>query len=342
MDAAAFGAHVRDLLTGHALTTLIGIGHRTGLFDAAATGPATSAELAERAGLDERYVREWLGALATGGVFELVDGRFVLPEAHALFLCGPRATNIGPSAGLLQRLDAVSPQVERCFRDGGGVPYAEYAALGPMGEHWRHVYDDHLVDGFLGVVPGLLDRLRAGARVLDLGCGAGHAAILVGRGFPRCEVVGLDLAPEAIAEAERERDGEGLGNVAFVVADAVDLAPEPAYDVITAFDAIHDQQRPEDVLRAVRDALAPGGVFVMVDTNFAADVAGNLDHPFAPMVAAISTLYCVPTSLAAGGPGLGAMWGRETALAMLDGAGFADVEVIAAPRPQNVIYVGRT
>ncbi|MBW0116814.1 class I SAM-dependent methyltransferase [Pseudonocardia abyssalis] len=343
MDTAAFGARMRDLLTGHALTTLIGIGHRTGLFDAAAAqGPATSSELADRAGLDERYVREWLGAMTTGGLFELADdGRFVLPESHAVFLAGARASNIGPSAGLLQRLDAVSPQVERCLVDGGGVPYAAYAALGPMGEHWRHIYDDHLVSGFLGAVDGLDARLRAGARVLDLGCGSGHAANLMGREYPRSEITGLDLAPEAIAQAEAERAAMGLSNVAFVVADAADLAPEPAHDVITAFDAVHDQQDPAGVLRRIRAALAPGGVFVMVDVNSTGSIADDLGDPNAAVLYAISLLFCVPTSLAAGGTGLGAMWGREAALAMLADAGFDDVEVLPAPRPQNVVYVGR-
>lgn len=342
MDTATFGARMRDLLTGHALTTAIGIGHRTGLFDAAARGPATSAELAERAGCHERYVREWLGAMVTGGLFELDGDRYVLPAAHAAFLTGAGASNVGPAAGMLQRLDAVSPQVERCLVDGGGVPYAAYAALGPMGEQWRPIYDEHLVSGFLGAVDGLDARLRAGARVLDLGCGSGHAAILMGREYPRSAIVGLDLAPEAIAQAEAERAATGPPNVSFVVADAGDLEPGPGYDVITAFDAIHDQQDPLRVLRRIRAALAPGGVFVMVDVDSTGRVQDDVGDPNAPVMYAISLLFCVPTSLAAGGPGLGAMWGRAAALAMLADAGFDDVTVLPSPRPQNVIYVGRT
>lgn len=339
MDTAAFGAHLRGLLTGHALTTLIGIGHRTGLFEAAARGPATSAELAERVECHERYVREWLGAMVTGGLFELDGDRYLLPAAHAALLTGAGASNVGPAAGMLQRLDAVSPQVERCLLDGGGVPYAAYAALGPMGEQWRPIYDEHLVTGFLGAVD---DRLRAGARVLDVGCGSGHAANLMGREYPRSVITGLDLAPEAIAQAEAERAASGLPNVSFVVADAADLAPAPGFDVITAFDAVHDQQDPAGVLRRIRDALAPGGVFLMVDVDSTGRVADDVGDPNAPMMYAISMLFCVPTSLAAGGPGLGAMWGRDAALGMLAGAGFDDVTMLPSPRPQNVIYVGRT
>ncbi len=337
-----FPTRLRDMLTGHALTTLIAIGHRTGLFEAAARGPATSAGLAERAGLDERYVREWLGAMVTGGIVDHVDGRYALPDAHAALLTGAGASNVGPAANTLRLLGAMSSQVEDRFADGGGVPYAAYAATGRMGEQWRPIYDEHLIGVFLGAVPGLDTRLRTGARVLDVGCGTGHAVNLMAREYPRSHVTGLDLAPEAIAEAEAERNGMGrLGNAEFVEGDAAQLPASPTFDVITAFDAVHDQQAPEEVLRRIHAALAPDGVFVMVDTDFASSVDGNVGNPHAPLAYAISLLFCVPTSRAAGGPGLGAMWGRDTACAMLADAGFAEVTVLASPRPQNCIYVCR-
>jgi hypothetical protein len=203
---------------------LIGIGHRTGLFEAAARGPATSAELADRAGLDERYVREWLGTMVTGGLltYDPAAGRYVLPPEHAPLLTGATARNVGPVTGTLRTLAAVLPQVERCFTDGSGVPITEFAAAAGagLGESRRHVYDEHLVDGFLGRAPGLLDRLRAGVRVLDLGCGTGHAVNLMAREFPRSTVSGLDIAAEAIARAETERAAMDLANARFVVADA--------------------------------------------------------------------------------------------------------------------------
>jgi SAM-dependent methyltransferase len=341
----AFGEQLLGILTGGMLTMLLGIGHRTGLFEAAARGPATSAELAERAGLHERYVREWLGAMVTGGIMEYdpADGRHTLPAAHAVLLTGATSRNIGPVAGSLRTLGAVLPQVERRFHEGGGVPIAEYAAVSTdgLGETWRHIYDEHLVDGFLGRVPGLLDRLRAGARVLDLGCGTGHAVNVLAREFPASTFDGHDIATAAIADAEAERAAMDLPNAAFAVADAAELAPERPYDVITAFDAIHDQAAPEAVLARVRDALAPDGVFVMVDTNFASRLEDNTANPYAPLSYGISLLFCVPTSIATGGSGLGAMWGQELAGAMLADAGFADVEVLDSPRPQNCIYVCR-
>ncbi|GAA5137445.1 class I SAM-dependent methyltransferase [Pseudonocardia adelaidensis] len=341
-----FGEQLLGMLTGGMLSMLIGIGHRTGLFEAAARGPATSVELAERAGLHERYVREWLGAMVTGGIMEYdpADGRHRLPAAHAALLTGATSRNIGPVANSLRTLGTVLPQVERCFAEGGGVPIAEFAAVsvGGLGETWRHVYDEHLVDGFLGRVPGLHDRLRAGARVLDLGCGTGHAVNVMAREFPDSTFDGLDIATAAIDDAEAERAAMALPNAAFAVGDAAELAPDRPYDVITAFDAVHDQAAPEVVLRRIRDALAPGGVFVMIDTNFATRLEDNIANPYAPLSYGISLLFCVPTSIATGGSALGAVWGQELAREMLTDAGFTDVRVLDTPRPQNCMYVCRT
>ena len=341
----AFGERLLDMLTGGMLTMLIGIGHRTGLFEAAARGPATGVELAERAGLHERYVREWLGAMVTGGIMEYdpADGRYSLPAAHAALLTGATSRNVGPAASSLRTLGSVLPQVERCFTDGGGVPIAEYAKVsaGGLGETWRYIYDEHLVDGFLRPVPGLLDRLRSGVRVLDLGCGTGHAVNVMAREFPRSTFEGLDIAADAIAGAEAERAALGLSNATFAVSDAAALAPGEPYDVITAFDAIHDQAAPEVVLGRIRDALAPDGVFLMVDTKFATRLEDNAGNPHAPLSYGISLLFCVPTSIATGGTGLGAMWGQERAREMLADAGFTDVEVFDTPRPQNCMYACR-
>jgi SAM-dependent methyltransferase len=342
---ASFGARLLDVLTGHALTMMINLGHRTGLFDAAAQGPATCTELAARAGLAERYVREWLGAMVTGEIMEYAPatGRYTLPAEHAEFLTGERARNIGPTAQMLGSLDSLLPAVAAGFRSGGGVDYADYAVAteGRMGASWRHVYDEQLVDGFLAAVPGLTDQLLAGTRVLDLGCGSGHAITVLAAAFPATECVGLDIAPEAIAAAEAERDGLGLTNARFLVADAAQPLPAGPYDVVLAFDAIHDQQRPDTVLRRVRDVLAPDGVFVMVDAKFASDVEDNVGNPYAPMSYAISTMFCVPSTLARGGVALGAMWGTDTARRMLSAAGFTEVTVLDSPRPQNCVYACR-
>ncbi|MEJ3659105.1 class I SAM-dependent methyltransferase [Actinomycetes bacterium KLBMP 9759] len=339
----AFGARLLGMLTGHTLTMMIGIGHRTGLFAAAAQSPATSEELAERAGLTERYVREWLGAMVTGGIMEYDEpsGRCSLPAEHAEFLTGERASNVGPVTETLQTLGAVMPQVERCFSEGGGVPFGEYAAVAgeSLGATWRYIYPEQLLDGFVGAVPGLTERLTGGVRVLDLGCGSGLAINLLAEAFPRSEFVGVDIAADAVAFAEAERARIGSSNARFEQADAAELPRDPAFDVIMAFDAIHDQHSPDVVLRKVREALAPGGVFMMVDTKFSRDVARNIGNPHAPMIYSISTLFCVPASLADGGAALGAVWGTELAAEMLADAGFGRVRQLDSPRPQNCIFV---
>ena len=346
--APSFAGQLAGLLTGGALTMLISVGYRVGLFEAAAPGPATAAGLAAQAGLAERYVTEWLGAMVTGGLFgyDPATGQYYLPPDHARLLTGDGAANVAPVASMLRALGGALPDLERCFAAGGGLPPAvfapHFAAAGAQpGDTWRRVYDEQLVDGFLSAVPGLTARLAAGARVLDVGCGTGHAVTVAARAFPASRFLGLDIDEHLVAVAAAERAGLGLGNAAFVVADAAALPARPRFDVITAFDAVHDQHSPQRVLRRVRAALAPGGVFVMVDAKFSSDLAGNIGHPLAALCYAISVLYCTPVSLAGGGAGLGAMWGTERAGQLLAEAGFGQVEVLDSPRPQNCIYACR-
>ncbi|SFW84777.1 class I SAM-dependent methyltransferase [Amycolatopsis australiensis] len=344
MKESDFAAHLTATMTGSALTMLIGIGHRTGLFQAAARGPATSAGLAERAGLHERYVREWLGAMVTGGIFTYEAGEYTFPTEHAKFLLGDTASNLMPSLLTLSAFTAILPDLERAFAEGGGVPRSAYGphleSLGAKtGDSWKHIYREHLVDGFFGAVPGLTERLAAGVRVLDLGCGTGHAISVAARAFPASRFTGIDI-DRRVVDLARQNAGD-LPNAEFAVGDAAALTADPPYDLITAFDAVHDQDRPDVVLRQVRRALAPDGLFFMVDTFFSSDVARNVGNPLAALTYSISLMYCTTTSLAEGGAALGAMWGTEKATEMLTDAGFGHVRVAASPRPQNCIYVCR-
>ncbi|WP_410611632.1 class I SAM-dependent methyltransferase [Amycolatopsis sp. lyj-109] len=342
MEEKDFAAHLTAAMTGSALTMLIGVGHRTGLLTAAAWGPATSAGLAERAGLHERYVREWLGAMVTGGVFTYDGREYTFPPQHAKFLLGETASNLMPSLLTLSAFTGILPDLERAFAEGGGVPRSAYGpyleTLGAKaGDSWKHIYREHLVDGFFGAVPGLEDRLTAGARVLDLGCGTGNAVAVAARAFPASHFTGLDINAGVVEQAREHR----LPNIGFIVGDAAELSADPPYDVITAFDAIHDQDRPDVVLRRIREALAPDGLFFMVDTNFSSHLEKNVGNPLAALTYSISLLYCTTTSLAEGGAALGAVWGTEKASEMLADAGFRHVEVLESPRPQNCIYACR-
>jgi SAM-dependent methyltransferase len=344
-EAQDFTRKLLGIYTGGVLTKLIDIGYQTGLFEAAAQGPATSQQLAERAGLEERYVREWLGAMATSGIFthDAARNSYALPPTHAQSLTGAAARNVSPMSGMIDHFAKHLPGLVKCFREGGGIPYSQYRPefTCHMDATWRRIYDELLISGFIGRVDGLDERLAQGIRVLDAGCGTGHAVNLLARAYPRSRFVGYDIAEDAIADAAAESGRMGLANTQFAALDVAKLPATPRFDLITAFDAIHDQLAPDTVLRRISAALEDDGTFLMIDFKFTSSVEGNMGNPFAPLYYGISLMHCMTVSLAYGGAGLGAVWGIEKAKAMLAEAGFTKVAVLDSPRPQNCIYVCR-
>ncbi len=330
--------------TSGMLALMVDVGHKTGLFEAAAKGAATSQELAERAGLDERYVREWLGAMVTGGIVDYDPSSrvFVLPAEHAVCLTGTSSRNLAANSQLLAMLAKRLPAVVECFKTGGGVPYSEFRPdfTDYMDASWRLLYDGLLIKGFLPVVKGLPERLAEGIHVADLGCGTGHAINLMAREYPRSDFVGYDIAADAIERARAEAGGMGLANARFEVADVTQL-PDGQFDLITSFDSIHDQRDPAAVLRSAATSLAPGGVYLAIEPRASSQLEENVQNPFAPWMYGVSVLHCMTVSLAVGGAGLGTVWGEQTARRMLTDAGFRSVEPVPAPGPQNTIFVCR-
>jgi SAM-dependent methyltransferase len=233
------------------------------------------------------------------------------------------------------------PNLVHCFRVGGGIPYSAYrpAFTQCMDDVWRRIYDQQLLPGFIAVVDGLTERLRQGVRVLDIGCGTGHAVNILAREFSRSRFYGYDIAEDAIESARSEARNMNLPNASFEIVDVTNLPNEPQFDFITAFDAIHDQKDPDYVLRGINQALAPDGAFLMIDFKFSSHVEENIKNPFAPMYYGLSLMHCMPVSLALGGKGLGAVWGEEIAREMLIRAGFGSVNILDTPRPQNCVYV---
>ena len=338
----AFAGRLFGFYNGAMLTYMVNLGSRLGLFEAAAQGPATSAELASRTGLSERYVREWLATLTAGGVFdyEPATATYTLPPEHAVSLTGDAATNItGPSMTATMMGKHV-PAVAAAFVSGGGVPYSAFRPEFTEDQDTvsRRRHDTFLLTGYLAV-PGVRERLEAGARVADVGCGTGHAANLIAQAYPRANVTGFDFAVDAIGRGEAEAEALGLTNVRFVAQDVATLPTEPPFDLITSFDAIHDQAQPAAVLARIRAALAPGGVYLMIEPRASSNLEDNLKNPAAPFAYGISVLHCMTVSLAEGGTGLGTMWGEQRARAMLDEAGFTTVDVLNAPDRVNSIFV---
>src|SRR3954452_2580028 len=334
-----------SIYAGSMLNYMIDIGHPTGLLATAAQGPGTSEGLAARAGLTERYVREWLGALVTGGIFEYdpATKTYTLPAAEGAVLTGGLMP-LSTMAALQTHLGKHVHEVARAFREGGGVPYSAYRPeftdiLDAMG---RTLYDTVLVDGYLPLVDGLTEKLDAGAIVADIACGTGHALVVLARRFPASTFVGIDLDEGAIARARAEASGAGLTNVRFEVADAARLDITDEFDAFFVFAATHDQVDPTGVLRAVSAALKPGGVFLMKEPRAADNLEDNIGNPFAPIAYGCSTLHCMTVSLAHDGAGIGTMFGVQLACRLLAEAGFEDVAVHDAPGdPTDAVYVTR-
>jgi len=348
--AETFAARFLGALNDGALCLMAAIGHRAGLFDAMRGQPLmTSTELAERAGLKERYVREWLGAMATAGVVEVeADGsRFRLPDEHAASLTSAAAAdNMAVFAQYISHLGSVEDDVLECFHKGGGVPYDRYHRFHEiMAEDSGQSVMSGLEAHVIPLVPGLHERLTAGIRVLDLGCGRGRIINRLAGLYPKSRFAGVDLSEEAIAFARGETSASSLTNVSFAVADLSDFdekAEPESFDLITTFDAVHDQAQPQRLLRGIYRALASDGVYLMQDIHGSSFVHRNLDHPLGTLLYTISCLHCMTVSLAQGGEGLGAMWGEEKAREYLERAGFTSIETKRIAHDlQNNWYVVR-
>jgi ubiquinone/menaquinone biosynthesis C-methylase UbiE len=237
----------------------------------------------------------------------------------------------------------VEQKVIGCFRTGGGLAYSEYPRFHKlMAEQSGETFDAALVDVILPMAEGLPEKLRAGAELADIGCGSGHAINVMAQAFPASRFTGIDFSDEGLAAARAEASQWGLTNATFVAKDVAALDIADTYDVITAFDAIHDQAHPAQVLANIYRALRPGGVFLMIDVKASSRLEDNIGVPFASYLYTVSTMHCMSVSLALEGDGLGTVWGRQLATSMLADAGFPDVAVHEIESdPINFYYVAR-
>ncbi|SDL82953.1 Methyltransferase domain-containing protein [Franzmannia pantelleriensis] len=347
--AADFESRFVTALNEGAMLQLISLAHRSGLLTQLTDGePVTSNELAAKAKLDERYVREWLGGATVAALVEHDPQAMTyrLPPEHATLLTDGGEANLAVFSQYLPLMGQVEDDVLECFQHGGGVPYTRYARFHQvMAEDSGQTVLPVLLDAILPLAPELPERLVQGIDVLDLGCGRGLALMKLAKHFPKSRFTGYDLSAEAIGWATEQAARRGLTNLRFEERDLSDFdrsAPAQCYDLVTTFDAIHDQAHPLNLLKGIRRTLREDGVYLAQDIHASSHHHGDRDHPLGTLLYTLSIMHCMSVSLAQGGEGLGTMWGREKAREYFGKASFGGIEVYQLPHDiQNDYWVLR-
>jgi SAM-dependent methyltransferase len=342
-----FSQYLTDIINAGSLSLMLSIGHRTKIFDVMAQlPPSTIQEIASKSNLNERYVKEWLGAMVTGRIIEYdpTSNKFSLSKEKAQYLTRENGIyNFAASMQWIPVLSQVEDEIVNCFNNGGGVPYSSYNRFHQvMAEESYQTVVVALIDHILPLVPNLVDKLKNGINALDIGCGKGRAVNVMANHFKSSNFFGYDLSKEAIHGATRDAQLMGNSNAFFKVRDilGLDLNFNERYGLITAFDAIHDQPDPYSALKSIYNSLDDKGIFLMQDILASTPLKDNIGHPLGPFLYTISCLHCVSVSLSQNGAGLGAMWGKEKAVEMLNDVGFRNIEVKKLPHDlQNYYYI---
>ncbi|HTF35198.1 MAG TPA: class I SAM-dependent methyltransferase [Myxococcota bacterium] len=339
----AFMEQFMGMTTGAALLAVTEVAGRTGLLSTlAGRGPQTLGAIAAESGLHERYLREILSALAAGGIlrYDPASEAFELTSEVAACLADEKSPYfLGGWSQFLPALYRAIPGVARAMREGGGVSYAEFGseaveAIDRANSPGMRVL---LTRKWLPTLPSVVKRLEQGARVADIGCGSGTSTLTMAKAYPRSEITGYDIDATALARARSAAEREGLANARFEQRSAEDLPQQPSFDLVTAFDVVHDLARPRAVLRRIREALAPDGTFLLVEPAAGDSLTENL-NPGGALLYSISTLYCMTVSLSQGGEGLGAAYGPKRAEALCRDAGFASFRRLEVENPFNAFY----
>jgi ubiquinone/menaquinone biosynthesis C-methylase UbiE len=342
-----FSKTMTDILNYGSLNLAMAIGYRTRLFDFMdeSDSPQSVTEIAEKSALNERYIKEWLGIMVCGGIVELSMNQngeefFFLPKSHGDLLTRRAGNaNLGVYTQEIPLLtESVMEYVIQSFYTGEGIDYCHYPkfqAFMSQLANAKHVRV--LVKDFLPAVDAgrILKKIKSGIRVCDLGCAEGVALILMAEAFPDSNFYGIDISKEAIQKAKAAAKKKGLKNVKFINIDAAILKDTPEFkcyfDYVTAFDAIHDQNRPLESLIGIYSILKTDGCFSMIDIAAGSSLSQNTKHPMGAFLYTVSLMHCMPVGMADGGAGLGMMWGREKAVQMLEKAGFSKIEVQEIP-----------
>ena len=373
-----FSDKLIQILNHGALNLALGLGYSLKIFDVMDEigEPADLEILAKATGLDNRYLKEWLGIMVTGEIITLVANPqnkknprqiilaekkdqekdeekewYYLPPAHADVLtrrAGNSNLGVYTQETPLLTLSAMEA-VQKGFLTGEGVSFDHYPQFqGFMSELSNAKHKQVLIKDFLPSVEDgrLVKSLGQGIQVCDIGCGEGVALILMAKAFPNSRFLGLDNHEAAISIAKKAAQNMGLPNARFRISDAAQIQGDrqmfQKFDYVTAFDAIHDQSHPTKVLEGIRAMLKPGGLFSMVDIKASTRLAKNIDHPMGPFLYTVSLMHCMPVGLNDQGRGLGMMWGKEQALTLLARAGFDRVDALKIPNdPFNLHFLAK-
>jgi SAM-dependent methyltransferase len=321
------------------------VGHRLGLYRALAESPATAEELAARTDCTPRYVAEWLRGQAAGGYvgYDAATGRYAMTEEQAFVLTNPDGGVYAPGAFVLA-LGALraEPHITEGFRSGAGFGWHEHVEDVFIGceQFFRPGYVANLVTSWIPALSGVDEKLRAGAKVADVGCGLGASSILLADAYPAARLHGFDYHEQSVELARKRAADAGVSDrTSFEVASAQDF-PGTGYDLVATFDCLHDMGDPVGAARHVREALAPGGTWLIVEPYAGDAVADNL-NPVGRVYYNFSTFLCVPNALSqSGGHSLGAQAGEAAIRDVVTGAGFTHFRR-ATETPFNLVYEAR-
>jgi SAM-dependent methyltransferase len=323
---------------------LILIGDELGLYSALAEGRLTSAELAQKTKTSERYVREWLANQAAGGYvdYDAETDRYYLNDEQALCLADPNGpVDVPGGYSIVQDLFHIHQRAVENFRSGRGMEWGEHHPCLFYGTErfFRAGYNANLLPSWLPALDGAVEKLNAGGRVADVGCGHGASTILMAQAFPKSQFVGVDYHDLSIEIASKRAEDAGVANATFEVADATSYQGKD-FDLVAFFDCLHDMADPSGAARHARQALKPDGHCMVVEPLAGDAVADNL-NPVGRLYYGASSLVCVPVSLAQEGPALGAQAGEQRLRkVMVDDGGFTRFRR-ATETPFNMIFEAR-